>query len=693
MNVFLMQNSIVRPLGRDMQNVLIGFVGEHEARTFFVRTRDDLSGYTVGLVIGDIDCGAMTKAPMPDGSIMLSLTLTSDMLGKGGDKVCQLLMTKDAIVRKSSQFRAYVGASNDINSTAPDSATIIIISEKITELVHEAALDAIAEVQEVIGSIPADYSELSAQVDQNTEDIGGLKADLGAQNIKEKRSDFLINKYWMTQNKPVADMDGWICTSKYAVQSRKKYTLVHDLENPIKEIYAIVYDGDGTYITYLKLQNINSISVDALLNGAENARYIAFDFNLTNQLPVVAESDIANWYLLVEDNQVDLLKTTVMNGAVRTATVVGSSVVSANVTWGFKVVKPLSLFAWKQQGLTAKTMTVNIYKQTNQQSSYNQSGSRNDYIVKTETRILQSTDYIILTNVESGTYIEVVSTAREIKYAAPDVSSQKISFGYLEIGNFTTIDGNLVYHTNENTFASSFLSGDYIIIPQNRVSSVLANANIACIGDSITEYNSRAYVNWVMYLEKWTGCNIQNLGQSGRGFVNDYAGTSYIDKIALITGTPDIIGVACSFNDVYTGKGNDFDWSTENGRSAGKVYIDEFWDALITAFPTVPVICYCEGPWENARPGIAKSDGYIETVRQSCYDHGIPFYDNLYYGCALRPWLQANREEYFTSDNIKTGNTGVVDNTHPNSKGHKFIARYLVDKFSQNMYADGLNYS
>jgi hypothetical protein len=192
MNVFLMQNSIVRPLGRDMQNVLIGFVGEHEARTFFVRTRDDLTGYTVGLVIDDVDCGAMTKAPMPDGSIMLSLTLTSDMLGKGGDKVCQLIMTKDTIVRKSSQFRAYVGASNDINSTAPDSATIIIISEKITELVHEAALDAIAEVQEVIDSIPADYSELSDQVEQNTEDIGGLRADLGAHGFTDAQKNALL---------------------------------------------------------------------------------------------------------------------------------------------------------------------------------------------------------------------------------------------------------------------------------------------------------------------------------------------------------------------------------------------------------------------------------------------------------------------------------------------------------------------
>ena len=213
-----MQNSIVRPLGRDMQNVLIGFVGEHEARTFFVRTRDDLTGYTISLVIGDVDCGAMTKAPMPDGSTMLSLTLTSDMLGNGGDKVCQLLMVKDTIVRKSSQFRAYVGASNDINSTAPDSATIIIISEKITELVHEAALDAIAEVQEVIDSIPADYSTLSAQVDTNTEDIGGLKAGLQFLYAHKDSSDFswTVGKT-IGSNGKVGTNDPTALTDKFAV--------------------------------------------------------------------------------------------------------------------------------------------------------------------------------------------------------------------------------------------------------------------------------------------------------------------------------------------------------------------------------------------------------------------------------------------------------------------------------------------
>ena len=47
---------------------------------------------------------------------------------------------------------------------------------EIAETIEHAAETA----QEVIDSIPADYSTLSAQVDTNTEDIGGLKADLGA---------------------------------------------------------------------------------------------------------------------------------------------------------------------------------------------------------------------------------------------------------------------------------------------------------------------------------------------------------------------------------------------------------------------------------------------------------------------------------------------------------------------------------
>lgn len=295
-----MQNSIVRPLGRDMQNVLIGFVGEHEARTFFVRTRDDLTGYTVGLVIDDVDCGAMTKAPMPDGSIMLSLTLTSDMLGKGGDKVCQLLMTKDAIVRKSSQFRAYVGASNDINSTAPDSTTIIIISEKITELVHEAALDAIAEVQEVIDSIPADYSALSDQVDTNTEDISGLKADLDAQsdsvngektvetptvvsgvNFKEGATKYISAGSYTTLYIPVTQFDDYIISVDNSANGNSfEARFAFSTEIPANNI-------EGTYVDKVNVNARKSVTFEY---HADASGYLGIAYWTNNLVTFTIES-------------------------------------------------------------------------------------------------------------------------------------------------------------------------------------------------------------------------------------------------------------------------------------------------------------------------------------------------------------------------------------------------------------------
>jgi hypothetical protein len=76
------------------------------------------------------------------------------------------------------------------NQTQYDESESDIISaliSRVNELIQSGA--EIAEIaatieaaagtaQEVIDSIPADYSELSAQVDTNTEDISGLKADL-----------------------------------------------------------------------------------------------------------------------------------------------------------------------------------------------------------------------------------------------------------------------------------------------------------------------------------------------------------------------------------------------------------------------------------------------------------------------------------------------------------------------------------
>lgn len=137
MNVFIMQSSIVRPFGRDAYNSLIGFEGENDSRTFVVRTQDSVSDFDVSLVIEDVDCGIMTQTVMEDGSTMLSLTLASGMIGTSGDKICQLIMADGTTVRKSSQFVAHVGGTNDITKSAADSATLIIINEAITQAIRE----------------------------------------------------------------------------------------------------------------------------------------------------------------------------------------------------------------------------------------------------------------------------------------------------------------------------------------------------------------------------------------------------------------------------------------------------------------------------------------------------------------------------------------------------------------------------
>lgn len=209
----------------------------------------------------------------------------------------------------------------------------------------------------------------------------------------------------------------------------------------------------------------------------------------------------------------------------------------------------------------------------------------------------------------------------------------------------------------------------------------LESKKVCLIGDSITEYNFRAKVNWAMLLEHNTLCTVQNLGISGTGFARY---NPYINRISSINANSNIIGVACSFNDLDAGL--PLGDITDTGTSSVCGYINDFFTALITAFPITPIICYCQNPWATARLGETDSDNYINAVKQICEKNNIPFYGEMYYkGSALRPWILANCQEYFTSDNDDIGNTGVVDNAHPNSKGHVIIERHLVECFNKNV--------
>ena len=226
----------------------------------------------------------------------------------------------------------------------------------------------------------------------------------------------------------------------------------------------------------------------------------------------------------------------------------------------------------------------------------------------------------------------------------------------------------------------------YTVKTLSGTTSILDNKKLSLIGDSITEHNFRARTNWPMFIADWTGAEVQNLGVSGTGFSTN--SSPYINRIASVSAECDIIGVAMSWNDLYSGKpiGN----TTDTGSTTVCGCANAFFNALITAFPTKPIICYCQGVWAGCRYGVQSSDEWMEKLTEICAKKQIPFYSDLYKGSVLRPWLDANKAVYYTSDS--TIDPGVVDDVHPNSEGHKVIARYLYPKFAENLVAVGMDY-
>lgn len=216
------------------------------------------------------------------------------------------------------------------------------------------------------------------------------------------------------------------------------------------------------------------------------------------------------------------------------------------------------------------------------------------------------------------------------------------------------------------------------------INSPLKGKSVALIGDSITENNYRAKTNWATRLKEDCGFTLTNRGISGRGFSTQ---NGFINRISEIPANVDIIGVAGSFNDLQTGLASEVGTEADTGTSTICGYINAFFDALITAFPTTPIVCYIQNPWGYYKCGIERSDSYVGELSKICAKKGIPFYGDMYIkGSVLKPWIEANRQVYFTADNDEyPDQMGVVDNVHPNSKGHEAIAKFLKGVFESNV--------
>ena len=120
-------------------NAVLGYEGENKARVLRIKTTDDISDFaSVNLLIDTLDCGAM-KVETVSNYKVLSIVLTTAMLGETGMKTCQLLMmdAEGTVIKKTNQFYMVVGPSNVIEKAVPDSSAFTIIDEYILNKVTE----------------------------------------------------------------------------------------------------------------------------------------------------------------------------------------------------------------------------------------------------------------------------------------------------------------------------------------------------------------------------------------------------------------------------------------------------------------------------------------------------------------------------------------------------------------------------
>lgn len=186
-----------------------------------------------------------------------------------------------------------------------------------------------------------------------------------------------------------------------------------------------------------------------------------------------------------------------------------------------------------------------------------------------------------------------------------------------------------------------------------------------CIGDSLTEVNSRTTKHYHDYIAEKTGITVVNMGDSGSGYMNEQnLGTAFYQRAANIPLDADVYTIFGSGNDLSHPLGT----PTDSGTTTICGCINETIDVLIGLKPTIQLGIVAPTPWEPYQPDLNDSNAmaqYVKALKEICYIRSIPFLD-LYHESNLRPWTAEGRAACFSKDD--------GHGTHPDEEGHKIIA-------------------
>jgi len=185
-----------------------------------------------------------------------------------------------------------------------------------------------------------------------------------------------------------------------------------------------------------------------------------------------------------------------------------------------------------------------------------------------------------------------------------------------------------------------------------------------CIGDSLTEVNTRTTKHYYEYVQDLTGINVVNMGLSGSGYgaKNDIDGAFY-QRILNTPTDADVITIFGSFNDTFTEI--PLGTSADGGTSTLGGCMNTTLTNLFNIIPLANLGIVSPPPWANRTPSTADAVSYVELIEDVCKKWSIPYLD-LFHSSQLRPWDSTFRQYAYTRDE------GA--GTHPDENGHKLLA-------------------
>ena len=192
------------------------------------------------------------------------------------------------------------------------------------------------------------------------------------------------------------------------------------------------------------------------------------------------------------------------------------------------------------------------------------------------------------------------------------------------------------------------------------------------MGDSLTEKNAKATMQYYDYIAQDLNLNIYNAGVSGSGYARSANAFPTVMN-NLESNKTDFVTIFGSFNDADSGLEIGTVNDTGNSTICGCINttLDIFYS--IMPYKIIGLITPC--PWITIPPNNEWGNRYVNAIIEIGKKRGVPVLD-LFHCSGIRPWAGADYlAEYYTE------NGSTDEGIHPNSKGHKMFLYPQIKQF------------